>query len=162
MSFQLVLDTTSLPNVLVDIIHSYQNFRPVAYQFCCSYLKERLGERAFKYVKVHKIVGEMVSDFERLVEHIVHKLQTMAWKDVTKYFDQNEVIEDLEGKMFPIVEHLVSRFVPQSQTSYDHWSENDLSRKDTRNIVLPSLISFAEGNPWVSTVKDEQKEDLNQ
>jgi hypothetical protein len=157
-TFNIILETTSLPNVLVEIIHEYNNFRPVAYQFCQSYLKNRLGLQIFQYLKVHKMVGQMVEPFEKLVESIVKMTQDMTANEVCdEYYECEhnnnsieELFSDLEQKMFPIVGKLENKFGPDGAFSDFYQDQCSTSMKQTQSDVMPSLIRFAKGKQWVS------------
>lgn len=157
-TFNIILETTSITNVLVNIICSYNNFRPTAYLFARSYLRKRLGKKIFKYVKVHKMVGKMVPRFEKMVEKINHLTQTMtvekACKDHEEWADRLFCNMEL---MFPLMAGCYDNFGPDDAPFMGmYWEQCMRQIDDASFFVIPPLISFAKGQPWVSPVIEEE------
>jgi hypothetical protein len=152
-TFNIILETTLLPNVLVEMIHGYNNFRPTAYLFARSYLKKRLDKKGFKYIRIQKIVSEMVNDFERLVLKLAQYTQNMTLQKAIKSSENWiwNLFNDLKTTMFPIVDKMESMFNPDGNNL--HWQNAIDYRVETQRFLIPSLIAFAKGQPWVSPVE---------
>jgi hypothetical protein len=97
-------------------------------------------------------VGEMVKPFEKLVEEIAKLTHTMTVDQAVHDCDEwatNLFDQDLETTMFPIVGDLEEEF-SVNDSYYDH---SIRCMEQTQLLVVPPLIAFAMGKPWVSPVE---------
>jgi hypothetical protein len=130
MSFQVILDATLLPNVLVDIICCYESWRPVAYQFCRCYLKRKLGSEILKMLNIDDIVGQMLTNFAEEMNWMRYCTSGLTIVEASKYY------KTVSGGYHFIYDNLV--------TVYCHSSSGE-----TLQFFLPSLLMAAKGGSWV-------------
>lgn len=128
MSFAIILETTSLPNVLVKMICDYNNFRPVAYQFCQAYLKKRLSNDIVKLLNFDVVVDVMIKSFETRVEYIAKRGNDLCSVEIPLII----------GEMFPMIDDLRYLF----NGDFEYYQEENLK---AQNYLMYNLYKFVKG-----------------